>query len=140
MAEKEVRAPDVDSDKLLQVHADLTRGETDASSLAGERRQKQGQIADEMVIEPKALSQFRAGLKIKNEGKRRDWLRSIKALIPIADQVIEGNQPDMLGEPTADVQTPEPVEPMSDADVDDMNASFADAADNIEHVDFPEAG
>jgi hypothetical protein len=64
----------------------------------------------------KALSWFRSLLKIKNEGKRRDALLSLEALLPIARGQIMGNQPDMLERAAADL-APVPVEPATLADV-----------------------
>jgi hypothetical protein len=128
------RGPQIEADLLLDKHGKWHQAEKDAASKAGERRQEIGQTAENMAIENKALSQFRAGLKIKNEGKRQDWLRSWQELLPIAENVIFGNQPDMLSQ--AEQTDPEPSEPMSDDDVEQM-ADQMDADDaNIEHVDF----
>lgn len=132
--ERTERGPNIDVDELLQTHAELARGETDAASLSGERRQRQGALADGMVLENKGLSQFRAGLKIKNEGKRRDWVRTMEALLPIAREVVFGNQPDMLTQ--SNQPDTEPSEPMSEADVDELAGEMDEADANIEHVDF----
>jgi hypothetical protein len=120
---KAMAGPNVDPDKLLMKHAAWSAAETDANSDAGERRQAIGAVADEMRIEGKALSWFRSLLKIKNEGRRRDALLSLEALLPIARGQIMGNQPDMLERAAADL-APEtgnpataPVEPATLADV-----------------------
>ena len=39
------------------------------------------------------MSQVRSGLKIKSEGARRDWLRSMQMLLPIAEREIFDNEP-----------------------------------------------
>jgi hypothetical protein len=118
---KAMAGPNVDPDKLLAKHAAWSAAETDANSDAGERRQAIGAVADEMRIEGKALSWFRSLLKIKNEGKRRDALLSLEALLPIARGQIMGNQPDMLERAAADL-APAPVEPATLADVAHLTA------------------
>lgn len=110
--------PNVDPDKLLAKHAAWSEAEMDANSDAGERRQAIGATADEMRIEGKALSWFRGLLKIKNEGKKRDALLSLEALLPIARTQIMGNQPDMLERAAADLA---PAAPVTQADI----ANFA---------------
>ena len=131
------RGPQIDADKLLDKHGKWSREEQDAASKAGERRQDIGSVAESMAIENKALSQFRAGMKIKNEGKQRDWLRSWQELLPIAENAILGNQPEMKLQSDDDTG-PDPVEPMSDEDVEAMHAEMDDADGKIEHVDFRE--
>lgn len=125
------RGPQIDADKLLDKHGKWSREEQDAASKAGERRQDIGAVAESMAIENKALSQFRAGMKIKNEGKQRDWLRSWQELLPIAENAILGNQPEMsLGEP---------AEPMSEADVEQLHADMADLDADMDQVEFDPA-
>ena len=82
----------VEYDKLITKHGEWVRGEQSDASNSGLRRQQIGQFAESVGVEGKALSQIRAGLKIKNEGKRADWLRSMEAMLPIAAQYIRGNQ------------------------------------------------
>ena len=35
-------------------------------------------------------------MKIKNDGKRKDWCRSMRLLMEVAEKEIFGNEPDML--------------------------------------------
>lgn len=95
--------PKVDYDDLMTHHQKWAAGEATDASKAGERREQIGKFAEKTGLENKALSQFRAGMKIKNEGKQRDWLRSMKVLLAFAESAILGNQPDMM--PDAPVQT-----------------------------------
>lgn len=80
----------VTHDDLMSHHEKWAMGEKSAASDAGERRQQIGAFAEKHGIENKALSQIRAGLKIKNEGKRLDWLRSMEAMLPMAANHIRG--------------------------------------------------
>ena len=96
------KAISVDSGELLTKHRKWATAEKNDAANTGERRQAIGQLAEKTGIENKALSQFRAGLKIKNEGKRRDWLRSMEELLPIARNEIMGNQPEMELEPAGE--------------------------------------
>lgn len=89
--EAEKSAPSVEYDTLIDAHSKWASAEQDAASDAGERRQQIGAFAEKHNVENKALSQIRAGLKIKNEGKRLDWLRSMEAMLPHAAQFIRGN-------------------------------------------------
>ena len=77
-------------DDLIGKHEQWAAAEKDAASDAGERRQQIGEFAEKHGIENKALSQIRAGLKIKNEGKRLDWLRSMQKMLPMAADHIRG--------------------------------------------------
>lgn len=112
----------VDYDTLIEHHEKWARGEANDASNAGERRQQIGQFAEDANVENKALSQIRAGLKIKNEGKRLDWLRSMEALLPLAALHIRGNSTrdafDDEVEPEAPVETVTSGDPEFDEQVD----------------------
>lgn len=85
----------VDRDELLTKHAEWAKGEANDASKSGTRRDAIGAFAEKTGLENKALSQFRAGMKIKQDGKRRDWVRSMRILIDIADDEIFKNEPDL---------------------------------------------
>lgn len=85
----------VDGDELLAKHNEWAKGEASDASNSGTRRQAIGAYAEKAGLEPKALSQFRAGLKIKNDGKRKDWLRSMQILLNVAEREIFDNEPEM---------------------------------------------
>ncbi|MBL4898029.1 MAG: hypothetical protein JKX76_00135 [Colwellia sp.] len=95
----------VNGDELLKKHAIWTTGEGSDASNSGTRRQAIGAYAEKCGIDGKALSQFRAGLKIKNDGKRKDWLRSLQLLMPVAEKEIFANEPALgLDNPNEDEQ------------------------------------
>lgn len=86
----------IEPQKIIANHNLWAGGERSDASSAGTRREAIGSFCDKNGIENKAFSQVRAGLKIKNDGKRKDWLRSLQLLLPVAEAEIFGNQPDML--------------------------------------------
>lgn len=102
-------------DEIMNKHKTWHSGEKDAAVSAGKRREAIGTYREGCGINAKAFSQFRAGLKIKGEGDRKDWLRSMQLLLPVAEQEIFGNEPDMF-----------PVE----AGGDDADGVPADAPDD----------
>lgn len=126
--------PQVDYDELMTHHQKWADGESSDASSAGERREQIGKFAEKCGLENKALSQFRAGMKIKNEGKQRDWLRSMKVLLAMAESAITGNQPDLM--PDAPVQTKgaKPVE----AEPDDAGAEESSEEAPAEEATDPE--
>ena len=134
-ARKAHDGPQIDADKLVDSHDKWFRAEQSSNSDAGVRRQEIGALADEMNLNGTALSQFRAGMKMKNSDKQRDWIRSLKALVVVAEEQIMGNQPDMLPDEAPETSDPVP-EPMSDQDVDELNAQMSEEDDNVDHVDF----
>ena len=97
----------VTHDALIDNHEKWAAAEKNAASDAGESRQKIGAFAEKTGVENKTLSQIRAGLKIKNDGKRRDWLRSMQIMLPMAADPTMGNEPGLPLEPEKDTK---PVE------------------------------
>lgn len=91
MADDEKKGPRVGHDSLIEFHSRIAMEEQSDAGRAGERRQKIGAFAEGHSLESKALSQFRAGMKIREEGKQQDWIRTWKVLLPIAEQHILGN-------------------------------------------------
>ena len=85
----------LDFDEVINFHEEMARQEGDANSDAGTRREAIGKFREGQGLQPKAFSQFRAGMKIKKPGDRADWLRSWEALIEVARDAIRGNQPEM---------------------------------------------
>jgi hypothetical protein len=115
-AAAEIIGPKLDEDKFLQKHNAWASAEKDAASEAGERRQEIGALVEEMNLENKAASQARAVLKIKNEGKRRDAVRSWQVLLPMLEAEILGDQGDMFpenGGPDTKVDEENAVTPIS---------------------------
>lgn len=86
----------INAEELLKKHGVWKSGEESDASSSGKRREAIGAYAEKCGIENKALSQFRSGMKIKNDGKRKDWCRSMRLLMEVAEKEIFGNEPDML--------------------------------------------
>lgn len=123
--------PQVEYDEIMDKHQKWAAEEGDAASDAGTRRQQIGAFVEKTGLNNKAFSQFRAGMKQKKDESRQDWLRSMKILIPLAEQAIVGNgTPDMLesglGDP-ADYEDPEDT-PEEDED-DGIGAELEDGDD-----------
>lgn len=95
----------VNGDELLTKHEAWAKGEASDASNAGTRREAIGAYAEKSQLENKALSQFRAGMKIKNDGKRKEWLRSLQILLPIAEREIFNNEEELpMDNPNAEKQ------------------------------------
>ena len=106
---------EINGAEILTNHASWAKGEAAAASDAASRRTNIGAYREAKNIHSKAFSQFRAGMKIKKDEDRRDWLRSLQLLLPVAEKEIFGNEEDMLDRAeaagAADAQTdPENVE------------------------------
>lgn len=142
----------VNGDELLTKHNEWAKGEASDSSSSGTRREAIGAYAEKCGLENKALSQFRAGLKIKNDGKRKDWLRSMQILLNIAEREIFDNEPEMgMDNPNDDEMQAAATSAVTDqlnqmaedhgvgddvdsgdADIDAEAADFEDHADSVE--------
>ena len=88
-------AIEINATEIMHKHAIWTTGESSDKSSAATRREAINEYTENRGIERKAFAQFRAGLKIKDETKRRDWLRSLQLLLPVAEAEIFGNEPEM---------------------------------------------
>ena len=108
-------------DELIGNHAKWAADEMSSNSDAGMRRQEIGEFADKCGVEGKALSMMRQGLKIKNEGKQADWLRSMEAMLPMVAAHIRGQS-------TAELPL-EGDEPLDTPDDKSDVVKFGDAAE-----------
>lgn len=115
----------INRDEILTKHEAWTTGEASSSSDTGTRREAIGSYCEKNGIENKAFSQFRAGMKIKNDGKRRDWVRSMQLLLPVAERVVFGNQDEMELSDQDDGTTDE----AEDADVHPAEVEAAETAE-----------
>ena len=142
----------VNGDEFLTKHNEWAKGKASDASNSGTRRQAIGAYAEKAGLEPKAMSQVRAGLKIKNDGKRKDWLRSMQNLLPIAEREIFDNEPEMeIENPNEDEMKAAAASAMADqsnemaedhgvgddaesgdSEIDDDTADFEDHADSVE--------
>lgn len=83
--------PEIDYDAFIAHHESQKAYEESSASKMGEARQERGGFLEDTGLSGKAVSAVRAGLKIKDEAKQQAWLRSMKALLPIAEDHITGN-------------------------------------------------
>lgn len=86
----DVQEINLEANELFEFHDKIAKEEGDAASDAGERRQAIGAFAEKTGVNNKALSQIRSGLKIKKEGKRLDWLRSMEIMLAHVSKRIRG--------------------------------------------------
>lgn len=156
-AAAEVLGPALEPEKFIEAHRRLANAEASAASDAGERRQQIGALFEGMRLENKAASQARAILKIKNEGKRRDAVRTWQQLLPMLEDAILGGVQDEMDlhpkngtddeaavdpvdfEGDYDPTTMEPGPHNDDEDSEDFAAAVDEAyGDNVEPIDFDE--
>lgn len=120
----------VNGDEFLKKHNEWSKGEASDASNSGTRREAMGAYAEKCGIENKAMSQVRAGLKIKNPGKREDWFRSLQALMPIAEREVFSNGPGLPLEEPEDQKMKEAreakVKEAADAAAEEANDIAAD--------------
>ena len=134
-AAAEILGPDLDPEKFVREHTVIANQEATAASEAGERRQKIGQLFEDMRLENKAASQARAILKMKNEGKQRDGVRSWQQLLPMLEEhILGGSHDEMDLHPNNGTDEEAAVDPVDDsydpASFDDEESqAFADAVD-----------
>lgn len=131
---QEYIGPQLEPEKFLKEHSRLASEEASAASDAGERRQEIGQLFEGMRLENKAASQARAILKIKNDGKRRDAVRTWQQLLPMLEAEILGETEDMFpsnGGPDIEEGVQEPDRDASEGELADEEAEFNDAVDDV---------
>lgn len=80
----------VDHDQLIDATSKWAQEDADRASSAGETRQRIGEFIEETGVNSKALSHIRAGLKLKKESARLDWLRSMELMLPMVAAHIRG--------------------------------------------------
>ena len=123
--------PDIDYDTFIAHHSDQQRYEDSAQSKMGEARQKRGDFLEETNLNGKAVPAIRSGLKIKDDAKQFDWLRSMKVLIAIVDEHITGNTtPDMFDAAPSQESDGQAEQPEVDA-VRDLEQFTPDAEGDV---------
>jgi len=91
----------VDHDQLMDAHHKWAKNEGDRASDAGTDRVEIGKFLEKTGIHGKALSAVRAGMKLKKDASKLDWLRSMEALLPMVADHIRGqatSEMDLSGE------------------------------------------
>lgn len=79
---------EIDKTEVLQKMQDFNTEDSERSSDAGESRQRIGEFLEKTGINNKAFSQCRMVLRMKKDDKRQDWLRSMRALMPLMEEQI----------------------------------------------------
>lgn len=79
---------EIDKDKVLQAMQGFNEEDSERASDAGESRQRIGHFLEETSINNKVFSHCRMVLRMKKDDKRQDWLRSMKALLPLMEEQI----------------------------------------------------
>lgn len=79
---------EIDKAKVLQAMQDFNSEDSERASDAGESRQRIGKFLEETSINNKVFSHCRMVLRMKKDDKRQDWLRSMKALLPLMEEQI----------------------------------------------------
>lgn len=78
----------IDKDEVLHAMQDFNTEDSERASDAGESRQRIGEFLERTSINNKAFSHCRMVLRMKKDDKRQDWLRSMKALLPLMEEQI----------------------------------------------------
>lgn len=79
---------EIDKDEVLQAMQNFNNEDSERASDAGESRQRIGEFLEETGINNKAFSHCRMVLRMKKDDKRQDWLRSMRALMPLMEEQI----------------------------------------------------
>ncbi len=109
--------PQVEADELISFISDRNREDSERASDAGESRASIGQFLERTGVNKKAFSWGRQIVKQKKATDQADIIRSMKFLIPILEQHLLGNQPelDLPSAPsTMGGNGGEPLEPFTD--------------------------
>lgn len=79
---------EIDQDLVLSKMQGFNQEDGERASDAGKSRQEIGEFLQETGINNKAFSQCRTVLKMKKDTQRQDWLRSMRALMPLMEEQI----------------------------------------------------
>jgi hypothetical protein len=86
--ENVMKTLEIDQDEVLQHMQNFNTEDSERASDAGESRQRIGTFLEKTGINNKAFATCRAVLRMKKDDKRQDWLRSMRALMPLMEQEI----------------------------------------------------
>jgi hypothetical protein len=122
----------INHDQLMNAHTKWAVEESDAASDAGRRRKEMGDFQEKTGVHKKALSHIRAGLKLKKEGDRLDWLRSMEIMLPmVADHIRgQGTQEMSFDEESEEYDPGE----MSEEEIDEIADEMDDVFDEEEEA------
>jgi hypothetical protein len=136
----EVRAafvgPQVEHDEFMDFVGARNAEDSKRASSAAESRQKIGEFLDETNLNGKAVSIARQILKIKDEDKQADLIRSLDAVLPMVKLHVSGQStPDMFPGVTTTAVKEKPVAAeVSDADL----ANFGPATTTLSAQTYTE--
>ena len=103
MSEEEATEITIDHDSLINQISARNSEDGERASSAGESRAEMKAFLEDTGIHNKAFSHIRAGMKIKKESQRLDWLRSMEVMLPMVAAEIRGQStPDMFEAPAAE--------------------------------------
>lgn len=82
---------EIDKSEVLEAMQGFNTEDSERASDAGESRQRIGEFLNKTSLNNKAFSHCRAVLRFKKDDKRQDWLRSMRALMPLMEEQIAAN-------------------------------------------------
>lgn len=83
-----MKALEIDEGGVLHRMRAFNEADSERASDAGESRQQIGEFLEESGLNNKAFSHCRMVLRLKKDDKRQDWLRSMRALLPMMEREI----------------------------------------------------
>lgn len=122
---------EIDAGAVLDQMRAFNEADSERASDAGESRQQIGEFLEETGINNKAFSHCRMVLRMKKDDKRQDWLRSMRALLPMMEAEIakDGTQDafDAPGDSDGNI-VPFPTDDTDLPDFDTKGDEFAGVA------------
>ena len=112
----------------------MEKGDAADAQNAGRRREAIGKFVEDAGLHNKAFSHFRTGRKIKDDAKKRHYVRSLQALIPLLEAELEGDDLG-LDEPEGNIVKMQDAAKQADAEMDEIEQEaeeFDAAADEVD--------
>lgn len=79
---------EIDTAEVIEAMHGFNTEDSERASDAGESRQRIGEFLNKTSINNKAFSHCRMVLRMKKDENRQDWLRSMRALMPMMEEQI----------------------------------------------------
>lgn len=128
--EIKLKTLEIDKDRVLEAMQGFNTEDSERASDAGESRQRIGQFLEETSLNNKVFSHCRMVLRMKKDDKRQDWLRSMKAMLPLMEEQIAANGTKDAFDVPADAMA-QAAEPQSDEAFGD-GPGDTDGADTVD--------
>lgn len=125
----------IETDKMIKKVDQWEKAEAAAGQAAGTRREAIGKFVEDAGLHNKAFSHFRTARKIKDDGKKRHYLRTMQALIPVLEAELDAQDQMDLDEPEDNVVKMQDAAKAADAEMDEIEteeAEFDAAADDLD--------